>query len=71
MPHDRSGSPVAGLVVQKQSEVERWSQRYQGAVAWALRLHEALDGCRRALEAAGSAYEPPAGWDLLLEIPLL
>jgi hypothetical protein len=48
---------------------ESWAPRYHDAVDWALRLREALRDCRVALEAAGSGYEPPAGWDLLLDLP--
>lgn len=71
MPHDRSALPVDGYVVRPQSEAERWSHRYQCAVDWALRLRDALEECRQELEAAGSGYQPPAGWDLLLTLPEL
>ena len=71
MPHDRSMLPVAGHLARQQREAERWSHRYHNAVNWAVRLHAALEGCREALEAAGSSYEPPAGWDLLLTLPEL
>lgn len=70
MPNERS-APAAGCAVRRRSEVERWSHRYHDAVDWALCLRDALEACREELEAAGSSYQPPAGWDLLLQLPEL
>lgn len=53
------------------AEAERWAHRCHEAVDWALRLRAALEGCREALGQAGSDYEPPAGWDVVLGLPEL
>lgn len=55
----------------RELEGESWAHRYHDAVDWALRLRDALEACRRALETAGSEYEPDAGWDRLLDLPEL
>lgn len=63
MPHDEASMP------DRRRAEARWVSRYRDAVDWAIRLQDALRGCREALREAGSDYEPSAGWDGLLTLP--